>query len=252
MNEFTAHLRDISRRLPISEPARSRILVEIAADMDDLLQHHMDAGMEEEAAVQAVLDRFRFSDEALRELAHVHDSTLQRSLEGLARQAGSRWERAILALLTLFLGIAMARVLAEPSLLADAGPVVFGMIAVLAFGVGTAVWQGVALVRIGRGTGRAIPWQGRQRLRVLPLLAGLLFLLGFGGVWVDLYRAALRMRSAPSETLVFLAHWLHMASATLVVALAGGLLVGLLWFFLETRATDLETRAAAQLLDATG
>lgn len=246
MTEFKEHLREISRRLPLPEPVRSRVLLEIASDMDDLLHHHLAGGMEKDRAIRAVVEQFDLSDDALQELARVHDSTLQRSLEGLALQAGSRWERGILAILALVLAVSVTRVLLAPSILRDADPVVFGIVGVLLLGVAVAIWKGFGLFGSeGRRSGT-----GRRGLRVLPLLAGLLLLLGFAGVWLDLYRAALRMRSDPGQALVFLAYWLHMASATLVVALAGGLLVGLLWFFLETRARHLEATATARLFDA--
>ncbi len=248
MSEFTEHLREISRRLPLPEPVRSRVLLEIASDMDDLLQHHLASGMERGQAVAAVVEQFDLSDDALQELARIHDSSFQRSLEGLARQAGTRWERGILALLALVLAVSMTRVLLAPTLLRDAGPVVFGVVGVLLLAVVLAVWSGLRLFIPGGDPSGT----GRKGLRTLPPLAGLVILLGFSGVWVELYRAALRMRGEPDQTLVFLAHWLHMASATLVVALAGGLLVGLLWFFLETRARHLEAEAAARLLDAAG
>ena len=61
-------------------------------------------------------------------------------------------------------------------------------------------------------------------------------------------RAALRIQAAPGTALRHLVEWLHMASATLVVALSGALLTALVWFFLEARAADLDRGAAAHML----
>jgi len=89
----------------------------------------------------------------------------------------------------------------------------------------------------------------RRGIRTLPILALLLLGLGFGGIWVELYRSALLIRGSPDLTLRFLVEWLHMASATLVIALAGALLSSLLWFFLESRAAHLDERRAAGILE---
>ncbi len=67
------------------------------------------------------------------------------------------------------------------------------------------------------------------------------------GLWVELYLSALRIRNAPGETLIHLVGWVHMASATLVIALSGALILGFLWFFLEFRTRRQELNAVADL-----
>ena len=69
------------------------------------------------------------------------------------------------------------------------------------------------------------------------------------GLWVELYLSALRIRAVPGETLIHLVGWLYMASATLVIALSGALVLGFLWFFLESRVRRQELTAAARLLE---
>jgi hypothetical protein len=81
------------------------------------------------------------------------------------------------------------------------------------------------------------------------MMSLLLLFLGFSGIWVELYRSALAIRVEPALALRHLVGWLHLASATMVVALSGALLLGLLWFFLETRATHLDELAAARILE---
>ena len=210
MNDFSSHLRHLATRLPVPEPARSRILLEIATDMEDLFHHLLEGGMEEGEAVESVNEQFDLSDEALRELARIHTSPISCSLEGLSGQARSTWERAILGLVALFVipGL-LAGLFFQPMLFRDASPLVYGLAGILALGLGLGAWKGFVLFRPGRPRG-PIP---RRGLRALPGLSLLLLLLGVSGIWVELYRSALSIRSAPPLALRDLVEWLHLASA---------------------------------------
>jgi len=246
MNDFSSHLRHVAARLPLPEPTRSRILLEIATDMEDLFRHLVDGGMAEARAAEAVAEQLDLSDEALRELSRIHSSAINCSLEGISGQARSGWERVILGLVALFVipGL-LGGLFLQPTLLRDASPMAFGLVGILALGIGIGAWKAVALFRPGR---RPAPVP-RRGLRALPGLSLLLLLLGFSSIWVELYRAALSIRGAPRMALRDLVEWLHLASATMIVALSGALLTALLWFFLENRAAHLEEQAAAALLE---
>jgi len=246
MSEFSSRIRQVSERLPIPEPTRSRILLEIATDMEDLFQHYRSQGTAAEEARLAVEEHFDLSEEALQELVRVHTSPLQRSLEGLSVQIRTPWERGVLALVAVIVILGLVPHLLQAPLYRAASPLAFGLLGVLAWAVGTALWRGVALFRPGSQGGRAPV--SRRGIKSLPLLALLLLGLGFAGVWVELYRAALVIRGSPDMALPQLVYWLYLASATLVVAISGALLTGLLWYFLETRAAHLEQRAASTLL----
>ncbi|MGW8265551.1 MAG: hypothetical protein ACWGSQ_04235 [Longimicrobiales bacterium] len=246
MKDFSHQLRHVATRLPIPEPTRSRILLEIATDMEDLFHHLVEGGMEEGEAVQAVNEQFDLSDEALRDLAQVHTSPISCSLEGLSGQARSNWERVILGLVVLFVtpGL-LGGLFSQPTLFRDASPLAYGLVGILALGLGLGAWKALALFRPAPPRGAI----SRRGLRALPGLSLLLLLLGFSGIWVELYRSALSIRGAPRLALRDLVEWLHLASATMVVALSGALLTALFWFFLENRAAYLEEKAARALLE---
>ena len=89
MTRFMKALQDANARLTVPEPARSRILLEIGADMEGLFLEYVDRGMTEDDAENAVSETFDLSEETLRELVRVHDTPLDRSLEGLTLQVQS-------------------------------------------------------------------------------------------------------------------------------------------------------------------
>jgi hypothetical protein len=245
MSRFARALADAAQRLTLPEPARSRILLEVAADMEDLHRTYLERGMGEKEAREAVLEHFDLSQEALRGLAAVHDTPLQRSLRGLSGQARRRWARTLLALLGLFVALGAGTLLLQGGLLETASPLAWALLALLAVGLAGGVWKGWTLW----GPGSAGRPPAAAGVGFLLGLAALQFGLGCACVWVELYRSGLRIRSAPGEAMMHLVEWLHLASATLVVALSGALILGFLWFFLETRIQHLQAVAAAGLLE---
>jgi hypothetical protein len=245
MNRFASLLSDVSARLTLPEPARSRILLELSADMEDLHQACLARGFSSEAAMDAVVEQFDLSEEVLRELTRVHTSPLQRSLENLSGQARRAWARALLAFLALLSAVAAGRLLLQDQLLQDASGLVWILLPLLATGLVIGVWKAFSLYL---GGGNWSP-DRKKGLGYLLGLSALQVILAFSGLWIELYRAALRISDFPREALVHLAHWLHAASATLVVALTGAVILGFFWFFLETRAQQLEEAAVARLLE---
>jgi hypothetical protein len=246
MNEFSGHLKDIAARLPIPEPARSRVLLEIATDMEDLLNHHLAAGMDRTDAVSAVEEQFDLSEEALRDLVEVHSSSCKGPLERISQQAQSSWERGVLVVVAAFVAVGLVTQMVQPALFRAAGILTYVVLPVIGLALGVGIWKGVALFQGGRRVRMPVP---RGGIRSLVALALLMVGMGLAGVWIQLYRAGLQIRELPRMALVHLVDWLYASSATLVVALSGAVLTGLLWFSLEARATALEAQAAQTLIN---
>jgi len=245
MNHFSQALRAADARLTAPEPARSRILLEIAADMDDLYQEYLARGISEPEAENAVLDHFDLSEDALRELVRVHDTPLHRSLEKVSGNVRGPWSRLLMAFLALFVTVGSGNLLFRGRLYGEASGVIWVLVPILLVGLALAVGQASRLYRAGD---RWNPSLGHGTARLLGLAASIL-VLSAAGLWVELYLSALRVRSAPAESLVHLVGWLYMASATLVIALSGALVLGFLWFFLEAYVRQHELDAASRILE---
>jgi len=247
MSRFSQVLSDAAARLTVPEPARSRILLEVAADMEDLHRAYLDRGMEAEAAWDAVVEQFDLSDQALRDLALVHDTPLQRSLETLSGPVRASWARVLLGLVALSVLWPSGQLLAQPEIYAEAGLLVWVLLTLVLLGVGIGAWKGYSLLRGGRDWSR----DAGRGLGALLALAGIQLALALAGLWIGLYQSALNIRAAPRDALIHLLGWAVNASATLVVSLSGALVLGFIWFFLRARARSLEETAASRLLEVT-
>lgn len=245
MSRFADVLADANARLSVPEPARARILLEISADMEDLQQEYLGRGFSDKEAEAAVLEHFEMSEEVLRELVRVHDTPIQRSLQSISGQVGSPWARLLMVFLAILVTVASGTLLFRPQLYRDASSSIWVIMPLLV--VGFVIASG-HIRSLASGGDLRTPLSQSGLGRLLGLSA-LMVAVASVGLWIELYLSTLRIRNNPGETLVHLVGWLHMASATMVIALSGALVLGFLWFFLEARLRHRELAAVANLLE---
>ena len=149
MSRFSSILADLNGRLAVSEPARSRVLLEVAADMEDLFAEYLGRGVSEAEAEAAVQDHFDLSEEVLRELVRVHDTPLQRSLENLTGHVRGSWSRLLMIVLALLVTVGSGSLLLRPQLYRDASALVWIVMPILAWGLAVAVRHVLQVIRSG-------------------------------------------------------------------------------------------------------
>lgn len=245
MSRFNQALLAADARLSVPEPARSRILLELAADMEDLFEEYLSRGNTQAAAEASVMEHFDLSDEALGELVRVHDTPLQRSLERVSGNVRGPGSQLLMAVLALFVTVGSGNLLFRMRLYGEASSLVWILIPLLLLGLAMAAGKTRSLYRAGSTWSPSLG-HGLSRL---PGLAAIMLGITVAGLWMELYLAALRIRGAPGEALIHLVGWLHMASATMVIALSSALVLGFLWYFLQARVRHQELAAAASLLE---
>ena len=181
MSRFAEVLRRNSDRLDLPQPARSRVLLEIAADMEDVYALQRERGLDEAAAMREAVESCALSDEALAELARVHRGSVRRALDRISSGALRLWERL---LLFLFFASAcyMGGWLTKGARIArDSGPFAWPilLVAVIAPVVAIAKFYQLFLKQDHR-------WRGLQR-GLAPLL-GMALLLFFLRIYWKLAR----------------------------------------------------------------
>ena len=66
MKRFAAVLRNIDKVLNIPQPSRSRVILEISADMQDLYEYHIRQGLDDKQALRRTVEDFDLSDEEIK------------------------------------------------------------------------------------------------------------------------------------------------------------------------------------------
>jgi hypothetical protein len=243
---FADVLGRIGERVDLPQPARTRFLLEIAADLEDLYRAHRDAGASPEDSRRRAIETLDLSDDALRELAGVHASRLRRALDQLSVTGRGRVERALQggALLLVLLGAGTP--LLRGGLLADAGRLAGPVLAIALVGAALFVRKAWALWIAQDHAPR------RVRAGALPVLAlaGIGLLAGAAGYGVDLFLTVARVTRSPDLVLPLFGAWLLRGSALLVVSFLCALAGGLLWFVLEGKIARVEAAEMSLRLES--
>ena len=244
MSRFTGLLRSLSDRLDLPQPARSRILLEIAGDLEALFQSFVDKGLPEEEAERETLAQVDLSDEALEALGRVHGGWFRRVVYALAQRGGAGWERALLVLLVGGGVILSGGVLQAVPMSRVAG-LWFLPVACAALGaVVVAVWKAYVLFLVGDHRPLRLR-RGLGLLLGLSVLEIFLAFQGLGAAAVGTVRAIVR---EPGQAGVVTMHWLQSGLGLLIPSLSLALLGGLAWFFLLTKIVSIEHQEATALL----
>lgn len=244
MNRFADILREADSRLDLPRPVRARIVLEMAADLDDLFAHFTAGGLPADEAEERARQAFGLSDETLRELQEVHTSGWQRFLDHLSSQGRRRWERAALTVLLVFILGAGGLSVLSLEVPRAAGPVGWVLVGLTA----------AALVPALRAFAALFLREERDLRPVRRLVAGILIfaaadlLAGLYGWWLGLYGWLARFPETSQGGIPLLVQTLTRGSAVVVVALVCAILTALIWYLLQERLSRLEQLEAANLL----
>ena len=105
MSRFVSLLNEINEKLDVPQPTKSRILLEISADMDDLFLTYLEQGKGEVEAQSLTEEMFRFDDVSIKELAEIHQPFFRKWIDRFTAQTQTKWERTSLVFVLLFVAI---------------------------------------------------------------------------------------------------------------------------------------------------
>lgn len=245
MSHFVDILHHTSERLTLPQPARSRVLLEIAADMDDLFAVYRERGLGEDEARQQTLEDVDLSDEALSQLAMIHTGPVRQVLDRLSSRTLQIWERALLMLVVVSAFIAGDWFFSSDRLFRDAGLFAWPVLAVVLVALVLSI---VKFYQLFLKQDHSI----RTLHGYLDLILGLsvfLLFLGFAGSWVEVWRLRQAAAAEPLPVLVFMMRWALVSTALLQLSLGLGILSALAWFGLAGKVSHIERHEADVLLN---
>ena len=245
---FAPALRRLSDELTVGEPLKSRLILEMAADLESMAEHFRRRGMTEAQAVAAAEERMLATSRSLEDLIQLHTTGLERAAIRIA------WGvRTGLDLTFFLIGLSpliiAAGIAVSSQLRTDLG---FGLWIVAGLGVLLVVLAGRAEWLL-RGRSAELP-KVRRNVAEILYLAVLAFAVGAADFVLGLMTTTwwLSQRLTAGATLA--AHlWAQdLTSEATVFALALLIVVGcgLSWFVLVHRVAAREQAESASLLAA--
>jgi len=234
-------LREIEERLAIPQPARTRVLLELHADLEDLSRLYREQGLPADVAEKRALESLDLSPAALAGLAAVHANPVRRVLDRLSAQARGRIERAALAVVMLSAVGLVLPLVTSGKIFRAAGPFLWPTLALCLLALAVGLIKLYQLYVVQDHTPRRVQGQLHTPLALAAVQVG----CGFAGMYGHFFLAYLRSRSAPDESTVHLTRALLGSAGLLTIALLGALISALIWFLAANKAAAIERHEAA-------
>jgi hypothetical protein len=248
MKRFAAVLTNIDKVLNIPQPSRSRVILEISADMQDLYEHYIRQGLDDEQATSRTVEAFDLSAEEVAAIARVHDSSLGQFLDRFSARTRGNLERTALALTLVPVVLVGYRLALSGGMVRDSGIWIWLLLAgaIAAVAVGMSKWYGLFVVK--NHSIRAV----RKRLNSALYIALAQLVTGFVGMYVDLFQTWVTSSVDKAMTVTYLAHWLQRSSALLSTATIAALASGLIWVVNSGKAVSIEQYEAELIIGSEG
>jgi hypothetical protein len=245
MSRFTGLLKRTAARLDLPQPVKSHVLLEMAADLEDLFAAYRERGLDEDEAARKVEEKFDASDDALTELARLHRSAVRRGMDRFSEQAQTAWEKLVLVVVLLFVVATMGALVASPSFFSNASGFVWPGVLVGLAAIGIFLAKAHQLY-IKKDPGiRSL----RRGLPALLLLACAAPFIGVFGFFLGMQLSMARMAADQERAGVHFMSWLVGSSATMILSLLVAIFAALFWFVLMHRVKRIELARAAVLLE---
>jgi hypothetical protein len=247
MTRFANVLNRAGDRLQVPEPARTRILLEMASDLEDSYRHHLDQGCDANEAARRAEEAFGTSDEALQLLARLHQRGPGGAADYLSRQVGSLWSKTLMVALILFEILLALRVFSDRSFFVDPSPFLWPIAALALAAFLFTIWK---LVQIFSRSGADVR-QLRTGLGIPLFFAGASLAVTVLGFLFHLQRFfRLNVDGAPQTLFMNFAGWMISISSLMSVGLLTAILAGMVWFVLAGLVTRSEAREIETLLQS--
>jgi hypothetical protein len=262
MNRFHDFLKEIGGKLEIPQPIKSRIILEIAADLEALYQHYLKQGNGKNAALKKAQEKIDFSDDALRQLTQIHASSLQKYLDKLSEHAQTRWERSSLGIILLTISVPSVYQIIITEFFRNASVFIWPILAITIF---AGIIFLLKFYQIFIKKDHAV-YKIHEGLSLIFILAAGSLVVTVCGYFVELY--SLKSENlfyamnplllvllnldipAHNDILIPTAQWLIKSSSMVMFGLLATIFILLFWFVLSVKVKNIEEAESSTLLKA--
>lgn len=247
-------LGSVAERLQeLHHPARTRILLELAGDVEALSADLRGSGVPEAEAARRAVERVVPSEAALDALVRLHRPFYRRVMAPIPDSALRRWERgSLIVTTTLVLGAGVG-LLGIHGLLDAPSPFLWATLGLAG---------AVAAVALGKGFQLFVkrdhrPGRLDRGLGTLLALSGAAVLVAGAGTVTDLWTLTAALEAGVPDPVPLITAWLVRESVLVVTALLTAIAGGLTWFLLAqgvaaVRGGDEEVRRTLEPSTAPG
>ncbi|MBD3288774.1 hypothetical protein GF337_08235 [candidate division KSB1 bacterium] len=258
MRRFAQLLIRINEKLDLPQPQKSKILLEIAADMDELFNIYLKRGESEADAMVKIEEKFSMDDETINELIALHDSGFRKFLDRLSMQAQTRWERLVLLVSFLMISFACMRAATTTDFLSTASKFIYPIMAIGSISGVLAIRKFYHLYLKKEHELRTL----RKGLIPFLVLAGLSLFTAIFGYFVELaltedkflwYGQYLFFTITPRVFdvyggIIYFIQWMMKTSAMIITGIFVAIVSAMFWHIFQNKVSKIEVAETSILL----
>lgn len=257
MSRFSSLLQHINDRLDVPQPAKSRILLEIATDLEDAYEVFREHGHSEEDATRLAQERFLLDDSTIAELENIYQPFFKKMLDRFSLQVQSRWQRVILVLTLLSIAALSGQVMLTHDFFSQASPFIWPVVGISITGIVLFFIKFFKLYLLKQHQRKIL----RKGVDALLYLGVLSLALGFVGYFYELLRYSINtvypggslitvivtVTDSPQRILDIYTCFVT-SSTVMMASLLSTLFLALFWYVLNHKVARIEMAEAASLL----
>jgi len=258
MNRFIPVLERISDQLDVPQPAKSRILIEISTDLEEMYRYYQEQGLNGDQAYQKTIETLDMSESAIKELSMLHLNIIRRWMVNLNVEILSRWERLLLIFIVSIVLIAGLFMTTTQPFLADAsifiGPVYILFLTAIGVSI-TKIYQ--LYIRQDHNLKKL-----DRYMSLLLNLSGAILFFGILGYYLEfiltrsrnfvfgpLYFLLTVESGYDKQSFEMLIDWILRSSSMVVISLLSAIIIALIWYMLYKKITAIEQAEMSILLN---
>jgi len=258
MKHFVDIVQIINNKIDLPQPIKSRIILEIFADLEDLYLLYIQKGSDPQEAAQKAKEKIDLSDDALDQLTNVHQSPFRKFIFKFSEQAQTLWERLILLILFFVVTIAIVHTISTTPFLNNASPFVYPLIALFIITI-LIVFFKVYQIYIKKDHDVNKLRNGMEALLSISVIG---LFIGVFGYFIELLYSgeyALLLETKLSfliitqnpnfnSILLQITNWTIRSSEMMMICFSGTIFSALAWFFLINKIINIEQAEVEYLL----
>jgi antibiotic biosynthesis monooxygenase (ABM) superfamily enzyme len=258
MDPFRNLLIKINDRLDLPQPTKSRIILEIAADLNDAYLTLKNQGVSDEEAVKRAKHQFDLNNHALNDLVHLHQTYYRRWFDHLSSQAQSLWERMMLITLLTFIIVTGSYTAFHTPIISEVSSFVWIIITITLFACFLFLLKIYQLfIKKDHRLNNA-----KKGISILLFIPGINLIIGLLGYYWELYQFKEYGHILETKMIYLIVHtdplfhevyedliqWTIHSSAFAMIVMVTTIITALMWYFLMAKISKIEEAEAEILL----
>jgi len=245
MNRFSTLLKELNSKLDLPQPLKSKILIEVSEDLNDLYAHYIEKGFSKHEAIKMATEKINLTDETIAELVNIHKTTFHKWFQRLSERTRNRWEKVSLILILALLLFFTSGIIFSEEFFLQAS--VF-MLPVIGLFICTLALSAIKFFKIYIQKDHNIS-RLRNKLPSILFLGGATLLVGFIGYFIDMYLTVSKIIAEFENFLMHFVQWLVRSSAHLMITFVITIIIFVIWYIFYNKVLKIEEASAAHLIN---